>query len=225
MIEAGGPYIRAPVWRAKQSGSRMQLEAHGVAILRGERLLMHGLDLSIGDGEALVLVGPNGAGKSTLLRVLAGLRRPDAGRLTWDGVPISDDPPAHARRIALLGHLDAVKPGLTAAENLRLPCRLSARPAAAIGAALDQVGLAALADISARHLSSGQTRRLAIARLLLSRATLLLLDEPTTGLDAASVAALGVVLAAHRATGGAVVATTHLTLPLADARTLSLGPA
>ena len=89
-------------------------------------------------------------------------------------------------------------------------------------AALAAMGLEALAGLPARMLSAGQRRRLAIARLSLSPAALWLLDEPTLGLDAASVARLGTLLAAHRARGGAVVAATHLDLPLPGARTVGL---
>jgi len=88
--------------------------------------------------------------------------------------------------------------------------------------ALESVGLLDLAELPARVLSSGQKRRLALARLALSPAALWLLDEPTVGLDAASVARLGPLLAAHRAAGGAVMAATHLPLPLPDAQELRL---
>ena len=207
----------------------MLLRARGLAIIRGERLLLRGIDLDLADGEATVLIGPNGAGKSSLIRVLAGLRRPDGGTLTWDGEPVFDDPVAHARRVAFLGPLDALKPGLTAGENLRLAAALcGTRPGAVAGAiadAIEAVGLAAFAAFPARHLSSGQKRRVAIARLLLSRAPLFLLDEPTNGLDRDAVATLGTLLASHRARGGAVIAATHLALPLPDAGTLALGEA
>ena len=150
-------------------------------------------------GGALLLTGPNGSGKSTLLRLLAGLLRPAAGTLTWDGADALADLPAHARRVAYVGHQDAVKPALTAAENLRFAARLDG---GAVGAALATIGLEELADLPARMLSAGQRRRLALARLALSRAPLWLLDEPTLGLDAASVERFGAMLAAHRAAAG-----------------------
>ena len=80
--------------------------------LRGDRLVFTGLDFSIAPGEALVLLGPNGSGKSSLLRVMAGLLRPFRGRLSWDGVPVADDPDGHRARVLYVGHLDAVKPVL-----------------------------------------------------------------------------------------------------------------
>ncbi len=195
------------------------LQAAGLAAFRGERLVLRDLDFSVVAGGALLLTGPNGSGKSTLLRLLAGLLRPAAGVLTWDGADALADLPAHARRVAYVGHQDAVKPGLTAAENLDFAARLSGMR---VDAALAAVGLDELADLPARMLSAGQKRRLALARLLLSRARLWLLDEPTLGLDAASVERFGELLAEHRAAGGLLVAATHLPLPIPDAAELSL---
>ncbi len=177
------------------------------------------LDFAVAAGGALVLAGPNGSGKSTLLRVLAGLGRPAAGQLMWAGEDALADPTAHAARVAYLGHLDAVKPSLTAAENLHFAARVGGGE---VAAALDAFGLGALAELPARMLSAGQKRRLALARLGLSAAPLWLLDEPTLGLDVASVERFGIVLAAHRARGGIVVTATHLPLPLAGAAELRL---
>jgi heme exporter protein A len=195
------------------------LQASGLAAFRGERLVFRDLGFALSSGGALLLTGPNGSGKSTLLRLVAGLLSPAAGTLTWEGADALADLPTHVRRVAYVGHLDAVKPGLTAAENLRFAARLAGR---AVHAALEAVGLEELADLPARMLSAGQRRRLALARLALSTAPLWLLDEPTLGLDAASVARFGTMLAAHRDVGGMVVAATHLPLPLADATELSL---
>jgi len=198
----------------------MSLRAEGLAAFRGERLVLQDVNFSLDAGAALLLLGPNGSGKSTLLRLLAGLKRPDAGTLFWDGADALADPAEHAGRVAYLGHQDAVKPGMTAAENLSLAARLGG---GRVADALEALDLAPLAELPARMLSAGQKRRLALARLLLSRATLWLLDEPTLGLDAASVERLGGLLAAHMAGGGLVVTATHLPLPLAQAAELRLG--
>jgi len=203
------------------------LQAEGLAAFRGERLVFADLFFSLARGGALVLMGPNGSGKSTLLRLLAGLGRLEAGRLLWEGADALGDPLAHAGRVAYIGHQDAVKPGLSAAENLRFAAAVRGIAAGAgttdgIARALGRLGLAALADLPARMLSAGQRRRLALCRLALSRAPLWLLDEPTLGLDAASVAQLGGLLADHRARGGCAVLATHLPLPLAGAGELLL---
>jgi heme exporter protein A len=190
------------------------LAAVGVAAFRGERLVLRDIDLSVQPGGAMLLLGANGSGKSTLLRVLAGLKRPDAGRVTWNGVDLIDEPAP----VAYLGHLDAIKLGLTVSENLRL-----AGAGRDLAPALAAMDLQTLRDLPSRMLSAGQRRRLALARLALApESGLWLLDEPTLGLDAASVARLGVLLAAHRGRGGVVITATHLPLPLPDAAELRL---
>ena len=188
------------------------LAVAGVAAFRGERLVLRDVAFEVPPGGAMLLLGANGSGKSTLLRVLAGLKRPDAGTIRWNGVDIADDPAP----IAYLGHLDAIKLSLTVTENLRAP-------GAALGPALAAMDLEALRDLPGRLLSAGQRRRLALARLALRPpGGLWLLDEPTLGLDAASVDRLGVLLAAHRREGGAIVTATHLPLPLEDVLELRL---
>lgn len=196
------------------------LTGEGLAVFRGERLVFRDIGFAVEAGAALVLTGPNGAGKSTLLRLIAGLIRPVAGTLRWNGADALADPVEHARRLAYLGHENAVKPALTAAENLRFSPQ---HRRCGIADVLQAVGLAELADLPARYFSAGQRRRLALARLVLSPATLWLLDEPSVGLDAASVAMLGDLMAAHWARGGVLVAATHLALPLEHATELRLG--
>ena len=196
------------------------LTAEGVAVFRGERLVFRDISLTVPSGGALVLAGINGSGKSTLLRLLAGLVRPAAGRVLWDGADAFLDIAGHGRKVAYLGHQDAVKPGLTVTENVRFAAAVSGR---SIAAALSAVGLEALAELPARMLSAGQKRRLALARLVLSAAPLWLLDEPTLGLDTGSIERFGGLLASHRTGGGMVVAATHVPLPLSDAAGLRLG--
>lgn len=195
------------------------LEGRELSCWRGERAVFSGIDFMLRPGGALLLTGANGAGKSSLLRVVAGLIPLEDGVLSWEGADALADRVAHARRLRYLSHQDALKPSLTARENLAFFARLYGGD---VEAALEAVGLLDLADLPARILSSGQKRRLALARLALASAPLWLLDEPTVGLDTASVARLGPLLAAHRAAGGAVMAATHLPLPLPDAVELRL---
>jgi heme exporter protein A len=191
------------------------LAATDLACLRGGRLVFAGLSFRLEAGEVLVLTGPNGSGKSSLLRLVAGLVPAFAGRLDWTGAPGS---------IAYLGHQDSVKPALTVREALRVWAALSGVAAGegAIDAAIAAVGLEGLDDLPGRYLSAGQRRRLALARLELGRAALWLLDEPTLGLDAASVARLEGRIARHRAAGGLVMLATHVPLALDGARFLAL---
>ncbi|MBV8589602.1 MAG: heme ABC exporter ATP-binding protein CcmA [Acetobacteraceae bacterium] len=193
------------------------LNAMDVAAFRGERLVFEAVSFSVPAGGALLLSGPNGSGKSTLLRILAGLKAPDAGTVSWNGAGAFDDRIAHARRVTYVGHQDAIKLGLTLAENLRFGVGDQC-----IGAALEAMNLAPLSELPARMLSAGQRRRLALARLALSRAPLWLLDEPTVGLDAGSVDRLGSLFSRHTDRGGVIVAATHLPLPLAGPAELRL---
>jgi heme exporter protein A len=199
------------------------LEVRGVAAFRGDHLVFEDISFRLEAGAALVLTGRNGSGKTTLLRLVAGLAPRAAGDVLWKGEDALADLPSHALRLAYLGHQDALKLGLTSAENLALWVRGERQHrVAVIKAALVAVGLSELAHLPARMLSAGQRRRVAIARLLVADAPLWLLDEPTTSLDVASVAQLGTLAATHRAAGGLVIAATHLDLPLPGATELSL---
>jgi heme exporter protein A len=197
----------------------------GIACRRGERLVFANLDFRIAAGRLLTLVGPNGSGKSSLLRLMAALAEPEAGVISWSAAPIADDPDAHRARLHYVGHLDAVKPILTVAENLRFHAALrgtvpdDGRLAAALGA----FGLAPLADLPGRFLSQGQRRRTALARLLVSPAPLWLLDEPTLGLDADAQTRLAEILKSHLADGGLAVVATHSPLGLGESTALELG--
>lgn len=187
----------------------MMLSLRGVACLRGHRLLFEGLDLALDGGEALVVGGPNGAGKSSLLRIAAGLLRADAGTVK------------RKARVGWLGEQAALDGERPLRAALAFWTRLDGASDTALEAAMAVMGIDALGEVPVRYLSTGQRRRAAIARTVASRAPLWLLDEPANGLDADGVARLGAAMAAHRAGGGAILAATHLPLPL-EARTLAL---
>jgi len=184
----------------------------GVALRcrRGGRMVFDRLDFALAAGGALILRGPNGSGKSSLLRVMASLVRPEAGQMNWDGTSVREDPAGHAARLHYVGHADAAKPAMTAEELLTFWREMRGGMGLSVGEALERFGIAHRADFPARYLSSGQKRRLALARLLVSEAPLWILDEPTVGLDADGVAALEQAIAEHRARGGMVVAATHI---------------
>ena len=198
-------------------------QGQGLSCIRGGRTVFANLDFAVSDGEVLVLRGPNGSGKSSLLRLMAGLLRPETGEICWDGEALAQDPEAHGARLHYVGHLDAVKPALTVAENLSIWAGLRTGDRSGVAPALAQIGLDRLAGIPARLLSAGQRRRLALARITATPAPLWLLDEPTVALDAAAVAAVESAIAAHRVGGGLTVVSTHMDLGLEPTTTLQLG--
>jgi heme exporter protein A len=193
----------------------------GLACRRGERLIFRRLDFTLPAGGVLVLVGPNGSGKSSLLRMMAGLTPPESGTLAWAGTDIREDDGAHHARLHFIGHSDALKPVLSAAETLAFWTKMRGATGD-VGTALARFGLANAADLPCRYLSAGQKRRLALARLIAAPAPLWLLDEPLTSLDSDAAAQLLAAIAAHRATGGRVVLSTHAPIELGEAARLSL---
>ena len=198
----------------------MRLTATDVAAERGGRTVIAGVTFALGAGELLAVTGPNGAGKSTLLRVVAGLITPASGSVRLTPEPEAGiGPSTH-----YLGHLDGLKRAMTIEENLDFWRRLWGGDGD-IGAAIETVGLGGVEHLPVAVLSAGQRRRVAIARMLMARRPVWLLDEPTTALDAAAEAMLGRLIEAHLAGGGVVVAATHRGLPHAPTATLALGRA
>ena len=199
----------------------MQLRAENLACQRGGREVFAGLNFALPAGEALLVTGRNGAGKSSLLRLIAGLVRVSAGKIELAG---GDADSSIGEQAHYLGHQDAVKGSLTLAENLRFWIEFlgGGKP---VGAALEAVDLAPLADLPAAYLSAGQRRRLSIARLYAVARPLWLLDEPTTALDTASQARLAALMQEHLAGGGLIAAAAHGPIGLEGARELRLGPA
>lgn len=187
-----------------------RFEGRGLGCQRGGRLVFDRLDFTLASGGVLILKGPNGSGKSSLLRTMATLVRPARGDLIWDGAPVSDDPQSHAGRLHYVGHADAAKPAMTAEELLTFWSGMRGANGISVAAALERFGIGHRADFPARYLSSGQKRRLALSRLLVSEAPLWILDEPTVGLDVDGVTALEEAIAAHRSRGGMIVAATHI---------------
>ena len=193
-----------------------------LSLQRGERLLLRDFGLALAAGEAVALTGPNGAGKTSLLRTIAGFIAPLAGRIVFSGAG-GELEAAEARRadVHLLGHLDGLKPSRTARDELGFAVDWTGGDAAGATQAAADLGLTPLLDLAVRHLSAGQRRRLALARLIASRRALWLLDEPLAPLDAAHRTRFGELMAAHLAVGGLVIAAVHDPLPIA-ARSVAL---
>lgn len=196
--------------------------AENLACQRGGRTLFQGLAFRLEAGEALRVTGPNGAGKTSLLRLIAGLLAPAEGRVALEGVQGGAGEAAH-----LIGHQDAVKGALTVEENLEFwHAVLGAAGGVgltAVEAALSVLGLSALAQFPARVLSAGQWRRLALARLLVAKRRLWLLDEPASGLDADGQKTLSRMIAEHISAGGIVVVAAHGVPEISGAREIRLG--
>ena len=167
------------------------------------------VDLEVAAGDCVVLLGSNGAGKTTLLRVLATLLRPSGGALQLFGHDAARRPAAVRAQLGWVGHETGCYPDLTGRENLRFHARLHAVDDARIAECLAWSGLDGAADRPLRTYSRGMAQRLALARALLPRPGLLLLDEPFTGLDADASARLVGLLATVRAEGTAIVMSTH----------------
>jgi heme exporter protein A len=200
------------------------LRVSGLAVARDGRTLLDEISFTVGPGGVLLVRGPNGAGKSSLLLTLAGILRPGAGTIDFGA---GDEHAGEA--LHFLGHLNAVKPRLTLAENLRFWMALyqgsGPEPGPAVSGALAIVGLGGLDDHDAGHLSQGQTRRLALARLIAIRRPLWLLDEPTAALDTGGETLVAHLIEDHRAAGGLAVIATHQDIALADPQALTLGSA
>ena len=188
------------------SSSEPAVRADGVSRRYGERLALDGVSLHVGAGERVLLTGGNGAGKTTLLRMLATVLRPHEGTLEVAGHPLPRDARRVRPLVGYLGHEPLVYPGLTARENLELYAALHAAPVGRVDAALELVGLARRRNDLASELSRGMRQRLALARAVLHRPRILLLDEPTTGLDDDGRERLRGLLASH---DGEAVISTH----------------
>ena len=196
------------------------LEVINLTCVRGTRRLFKELSFSAESGELVELRGPNGSGKTSLLRILCGLAVPAAGEVRWNGTGIRSLGEEYFGAVAYLGHQNAVKDELTAIENLRIS-------SAVCGYALDKqeaqetlkrVGLTQQQNLPARVLSAGQRRRLAMTRLLTSKASLWILDEVLTSLDDAAMNLSREFISEHLKQDGMAIVATHQDLGLAAPR-------
>jgi thiamine transport system ATP-binding protein len=162
------------------------LDVVDVSIRFAERAVLDNVTLHVDDGEIIAILGPSGAGKSTLLRIIAGLLQPDSGRVVLNGVDITNRP-AHERNVGMMFQDEQLFPHLDVAANIAFGPRMHRWPAAEVTARVDElltiVGLDEFRNRQVDRLSGGEKKRVALARSLAPRPTVLLLDEPLTGLD------------------------------------------
>lgn len=192
----------------------MRLVAENLSGERGDNLLFNSLCASLKDGQALIITGPNGAGKSTLLRIIAGLLPALEGAVWLETDEAQEPVMAHSH---YLSTLNAMKPALSVYENLKFWQDFHGNPLHDIDEALEIVGLYNIDHLPYGYLSTGQKRRVTIATLLCSHRPLWLLDEPTSGLDTHAQAMFAGVMRGHLASGGMIVAVTHIALGLEQA--------
>lgn len=178
----------------------------GLCFTPGGREVLSGVDLELGADGITLILGPNGAGKSVLLRVIAGLERPDGGRIAWNGNPLPEERVAMVFQTPILLRTTVERNAALGLKPLGLS-RGERRERS--GEVLARVGLAHRARDSARHLSGGERQRLALARAWAVRPRLLLLDEPTAALDPTATEAVEGIIREIRTDGTRVVMTTH----------------
>ncbi len=189
----------------------MTLSLTNLAFSRNDRQLFRHVHCTLQRGEIVQIRGANGCGKSTLLRMIAGYIEPELGAILWQNQSITQQHDTYARELCYLGHQNGLKPYLTVMENLKLSAALLQQTLSLseINSTLHTVGLQHAHNTQAIHLSAGQNRRLALARLHLSQATLWILDEPTTALDAEGQVLFNQLLTKHLARNGLAVVATH----------------
>lgn len=187
------------------------LDVKNLTAIRDDRVLFEGLSFTIQSGELVQIEGRNGTGKTTLLRIITGLGDRDEGTIHWNQLSIESDRDSYHQDLLFLGHQTGVKRELTALENLRFYQSIHSHNTTQdkLYQALTQVGLAGREDVPVAQLSAGQQRRVALARLWLSRQKLWILDEPLTAIDKQGVKVLEKLFLSHAEQGGIVVLTTH----------------
>ena len=203
------------------------LQSVDLTCVRGDRTLFSELNFSVQSGELLYLKGHNGSGKTSLLRILSGLMLQAEGEVRWHGENIRKLRDEYQKELLYIGHLPGIKADLTALENLRVNNALGGYAISEDEAwdALGKIGLKGREDLPTRVLSQGQQRRVALARMLVSKAKLWILDEPFTALDVKAVEMLQNVLGAHVKNGGSIILTTHqeFSVENTEVRMLHLG--
>jgi len=192
------------------TSAQPQLEARAVHLWRGEKHLLKGVSFALFAGQLLQVVGPNGVGKTSLLRCVAGLLPTESGDIVWRGRQLPAERDDFHQQLAYLAHVNGLKTDLTALENLYYGVAVRREVSKdELHETLQLLQISACADLPVRALSAGQKRRVALARIMLTRAALWVLDEPITNLDAAGIALFESRIADHIKNGGMVLTAAH----------------
>jgi heme exporter protein A len=194
--------------RLEPVGPAISLDDAGVSL--GGNAVLRGVSLEVASGEVIGIAGPNGSGKSTLLRLMAALLAPDRGHCTVLGAELGSPRSYEVRsRIGLISHVPAVIGELTLRENLVHAVRLTGADVARVDTALRAVGLEDAGDVRAEHASFGMLRRTEVARLLITRPAILLLDEAFSGLDGDAQELIDALIVRTQDSAGAAVMVSH----------------
>jgi heme exporter protein A len=186
-----------------------KLAGHKITLVRGERCLFKGVNFALESGELLLLEGRNGSGKTSLLKALVGLLELESGEFQWNGAPVRTQRQAFLGTTVWMAHRIGLKADLTPIENLRFETALRPVKTRDIEEALERLGVHRLKKLPLRALSAGQQRRVALARMLMARASLWLMDEPFTNLDAEGRLLLSGIVTEHLEAGGLCVMAAH----------------
>ena len=214
----------APQTFSNSNADKTMLAVRDLFCERDDRVLFKNLDFDLPEGQVLQAQGSNGSGKTTLMRILCGLNDSYEGSIKWYGQEIEEQAASFFSSLLYIGHRVGVSKVLSPVENLRWSCSLKqAVSDEQIMAALKEVGLRGFEESPCYTLSAGQQQRASLARLIISPASLWVLDEPFTTLDSKGVAMLEKILQRQAQTGGSVMVTTHHSLRIAELTLLSLG--